>query len=112
MCRRNRVWRPSCFVAIRLRITAKGLQCNLPKGVHCWAVISVRNCTRNILTIVDEPVSRKLQVAADPVWSQHKVNRTTELVGDQVTNGTRPVAGLPGGDHRGATDLLPFEHEG
>src|SRR5262249_40998200 len=65
----------------------------------------------NRLAVVAQPVGRKFQAAMYPIGSKHKVDATAEFVGDEVTNGAGPIAGLAGSDDRGASDLLPFEHQ-
>src|SRR5215831_65402 len=63
------------------------------------------------LAIVLKPVRGKFQTAPDPVSSEHKVDCTAKLVGDQVTNCACPIAGLANSDDRRAANFLPFEQQ-
>src|SRR5262245_57888484 len=63
------------------------------------------------LPIVEKPVRGKLDAAPSPLGSERKVDRATQLVGDEVANCACPKAGLVRGDNGRATDLPPFEHQ-
>src|SRR5262245_46762294 len=59
------------------------------------------------LPMVDKPISRKLETDPDPFWSEFKVDCTTELVRNQVTNCARPKTRFSRNGDRGSTDFLP-----
>jgi hypothetical protein len=52
------------------------------QGVYFLVADSARSGSRNCLTVVAKPVAWEFKVAADTIWSIHKVNRPTELVGN------------------------------
>ena len=58
-----------------------------------------------------EPIARNFQSAADAVGSEHKLDRPAELIGNEIADNARAVAGFPRRNNRRSADLLPFEDE-
>src|SRR5262249_36524036 len=67
---------------------------------------------QNGFTLVTKPVGWKLKSATYAFRGEHQVDLAAELVGDQLTNGARPIVALAARDDGGAADFLPFEQQG
>src|SRR5262245_62396816 len=58
-----------------------------------------------------EPIAGNFQSAAHTLGSEHEIDHPAELIGNEVADDARPIAGFLRRYDRRSAGLAPFEHE-